>query len=182
MSGKMAGKNPTRHKKIRLTKKQLALAEAAVENPDATLAEIGRKAGYEGDDMAAATSAHRALKSANVREKFRALMAKRPKLQHEALLKKLEEGLEATATKFFAHEGKVCDQEEVIDFPTRHSYLTLAAKLGDIATPEKVELSGAGGADLMPQQEKLPPLTKEALMALIALPEPKEGGAAGKPA
>lgn len=182
MGGKVAGKNATRRAKVRITKKQAALVKAAVADPDATLAEIGRKAGYEGDDTCTSTSAARALKSANVQETFRAAMAKRKKLSHEALLKKLEEGLEATTTKLFAHEGHIVDQEELVDYQTRGTYLALAAKLNG-ASAERVEMTGAGGKDLIPAAEPLPPLTREQLMALIALPDPKEeGGAAGKPA
>jgi hypothetical protein len=50
------------------------------------------------------------------------------------LTKKLKEGLDAKETKFFAHEGVVQDQRDVIDFNTRHRYLETAHKLrGDLA-------------------------------------------------
>lgn len=177
MGGKPAGDNATRKSKVRITKKQAALVKAAVADPNATLAEIGRKAGYKGDDNSASAAASRALKSANVVDAFRAAMDKRPKLQHAALLKKLEEGLEATATKFFAHEGHVVDQEETTDFQARHSYLTLAAKLRGLGA-DKVELTGAGGKDLIPQPQiiAVPQLTKEQLLALIAAPDGPIGG------
>lgn len=185
MSGKIAGKNPTR-RPATMTKKQRALVKAKIANPDATLVEAGRKAGYEGDDASVAVSASRALKSANVQERFREAMERRKKLSDEALLVKLEEGLGATTTKFFAHEGHVVDQEDCIDYSTRGTYLALATKLKGVAA-DKVELTGAGGKDLVPAQVVLPPLSKEALLALINMRDEAVGGTkaegeAGKPA
>ena len=168
MSGKIAGKNATR-RTSKITKKQRALVAAKLANPDSTLAEAGRKAGYKGSDTAVSVSASRALKSANVRERFLAAMEGRKKLSDEALLEKLEEGLEARVTKFFSHEGRVVDQEDCIDFPTRGSYLTLAAKLKGLEV-NKTEVTGAGGAALIPDASPaIAELSKEQLLSLIAL-------------
>jgi len=181
MSGKPAGKNKTR-KAQALTKKQLALVRVKVNNPDMPLGKAGRKAGYLGKSDAAVESvACRTLKLPTVRERFQQLMAKRKKLQHASLLKKMEEGLDATTTKFFAHEGEIQDQAEVVDYATRHSYLALVAKLGGLEE-NKLELTGAGGKDLIPLAapvEALPQLSKEQLLALLALEteEPPVGGA-----
>lgn len=179
MGGKIAGKNKTRNSKIRLTDKQAALAKAAIADPNATLLKIGRRAGYEGNDAAVASAAHKAMKSANVQETFRAAMAKHPKLQHSALLKKLAEGLEAKTTKFFAHEGRVIDQEECDDYATRATYLTLATRLQGLQA-DRLELTGAGGKDLVPAAAQLPPMTKEQLLALLALPDEPLGGTDNK--
>ena len=180
MSGQPAGKNKKR-KAQALTRRQLALVKAKVADPDLKLSKAGRKAGYRGDDNIVSSVACRTLKLPTVRERFQQLMAKRKKLQHASLLKKMEEGLDATTTKFFAHEGEIQDQAEVVDYATRHSYLALVAKLGGLEE-NKLELTGAGGKDLIPPaapSEALPQLSKEQLLALLALEteEPPVGGA-----
>lgn len=112
----------------RLTPRQRKLLRAIIEKPDATLEEIGRQAGYAGRQHVA-----RALKSPNVQAAFRDLMDTCPQLERKALAQKLAEGLDATMTKFFAHEGKVRDKRVCVDFLTRHKYLELALRLnGDL--------------------------------------------------
>jgi hypothetical protein len=168
MSGKIAGKNKTR-RSPKLTRRQLGVVKAKLANPDISMADAARKAGYSTSSEAALASAgSKAMKSANVRERFLAAMEGRKKLSDEALLEKLEEGLEARVTKFFSHEGRVVDQEDCIDFPTRGSYLTLAAKLKGLEV-NKTEVTGAGGAALIPDSSPaVAALTKEDLLRLIA--------------
>ncbi len=47
----------------------------------------------------------------------------------DALALKLHDGLNATRTHFFAHEGQVISEREVIDFKTRATYLDIAYRL-----------------------------------------------------
>lgn len=114
-------------------------------HPDATLKEIGTACGLTPSDPAQGAS--KILKSETVQQRMAALMEKRPSLQDEALLIKMEEGLQAQETKFFAHEGEVQDERTVTDFPTRRGYLELALKLKG-AMREQRELSGPGGGPI----------------------------------
>jgi len=137
----------------RLTKKQAKLARERVKNPDATLSELSQRSAYHDKATAA-----RELKKPHVQERIKDLMDARPALKDDALLKKLEEGLEAGKTEFFPHEvttgfEKVLDAEgkeildskgkpklravktleivtrDCIDYPTRHRYLDTALDL-----------------------------------------------------
>lgn len=100
-------------------------------------------------------------------------MDRRAKLKDDALLDKLEEGLEAKKVHFFAHEGEVRDERESLDHGTRFSYLGLAMKLKghDIS---KTEVTGAGGAPLIPPQQGpdlsfLKQLTKDDLRIFLGI-------------
>lgn len=48
----------------------------------------------------------------------------------ERIAKVLMEGIGATETKFFAHEGKVEDSREVVAWSERRQYAELAAEYG----------------------------------------------------
>lgn len=112
---------PNKHTPMSVRRKQARLARERVKDPDATLRELAQRADYS--DSA---NVSRSLKLPAVKQKVAELMDARPKLRDEALFKKLEEGLDAKTTKFFAHEGTVVDERETIDFPTRHKYLETA--------------------------------------------------------
>jgi hypothetical protein len=45
------------------------------------------------------------------------------------LAEKLKDGLAAEETKFFAHEGRVADERDVVAWGPRHAYLRTALKL-----------------------------------------------------
>lgn len=114
----------------KLTRKQERLARAVVRDPQAPLSEIGRKSGYSGDsNQAVAGSAWRTLQIPHVKARIRELMELNPKLHLVELTKRLEEGLGAKETKFFAHEGVVTDKRETVDYGTRHRYLETALEL-----------------------------------------------------
>jgi phage terminase small subunit len=79
---------------------------------------------------------------------IQALMEKRG-LTDDYLLAKLEEELNAEETKFFQHEGIVCDERTVVAHGSRLDALDKAFKLKGSYAPTKGELSGLGGAPLL---------------------------------
>ncbi len=167
-------------RKQRVSPKVRALIGELLDDPDITLKEAGEKAGWPNNS---ASNAYQALRSPSARELFRREMEKRPGLRHSALAEKLEQGLAATTTKLFAHEGQIVDERELVDFGARATYLTLAAKLADLDPASRTELTGAGGAPLVTQQNivVLPQLTVEQLLALLNIPEPPDAPAAPFP-
>ena len=116
----MAGKPGAK----RVSKKMAALARARVKNPEATLGELAEETGYSNQ-----TSVWRALNTDTVKARIRALLEASPKTKVKALLRKLEQGLEAKETKFFQHEGDVTETRETVDYATRHRYLETALEL-----------------------------------------------------
>ena len=58
------------------------------------------------------------------------------------LAKKLKEELESHETKFFAHQGEVIQQEDVINWATRQKARQDAHKLRGDYPAEKVDLDG----------------------------------------
>ena len=78
---------------------------------------------------------------------IRDLMEKRG-LTDDLLLKKLEEELNAEETKFFQHEGIVCDERNVIAHGPRLDALDKAFKLKGSYAPTKGELTGKDGRPL----------------------------------
>lgn len=50
-------------------------------------------------------------------------------LTDAVLARKLKEGANAKEIKYFAHEGEVTDEREVIDHNTRHRYVTTALEV-----------------------------------------------------
>lgn len=131
----MAGKKAKDGASYPITRRQRAIARAKVKNPDATLKELAEAAGYNNESAAWA-----ALRSDKVKARIRLLLESSPKLKVAALTKKLADGLEATETKFFQHEGEVTDEREVVDFGTRHRYLETALELH--GAREKPEAGG----------------------------------------
>jgi len=174
---------PATLKKPRLTVKQRAAVMAALKNPDLTLQQIGEKAGYgehshspEARAKAQKVGADTALRSPNTRAAFLEAFAANPGLSNSRLAKVLEEGLSAEVVKPFAHEGHVVDEKTYIDYPTRASYLALAARLGGIEPPKQMDVGGVKGspieievrdADIKDAVAKAG-FTKEELIALLA--------------
>ena len=109
----------------RLTRKQERLARARVKNPNATLAEIGIKAGY----VSAKNSTWRDINKPHVKARIRELLEASPATSIIGLHKKIKEGLNATETKFFQLEGHVTETHDCIDYGTRHKYLSTALEL-----------------------------------------------------
>lgn len=119
---------PMKPKKPKMTPKQKKLLKVTMLDPDATLEDRGRQAGYSGRKQA-----WRAMKSPavlNALEQCREIMKEREKLSLGALLNKVEEGLEATSIKSLKVEGtKFAVESEVKDFGVRHKYLETALEL-----------------------------------------------------
>ena len=118
------GARPGSKPKRAISKQANRLARARVKHPDATLKELAAETGYKGADTVC-----RALNSDAVKARIRELLEASPKLRVAALTKRLAEGLAATETKFFQHEGEVTDEREVVDYGTRHRYLETALEL-----------------------------------------------------
>jgi hypothetical protein len=76
-------------------------------------------------------------------------MERHPSLNRLALLGKLAEGLNAEKVERFAKDGLVKTTKTDIDFRTRGFYLALACEING-ARSQKVELTGAQGAPLVP--------------------------------
>jgi len=123
----------------RLSVKQKALVEFLLDNPNATLADAGRAAGFEGKHPEQA--AHGALKSVSVQETMAAMMEADPLLNNTALLEKLKEGLSAKKKTYSSHEGIITDSREDDDFGTRKEYLKLGLQVKG-ALINKQEISG----------------------------------------
>jgi hypothetical protein len=68
------------------------------------------------------------IETPDVRKAFRELMM--VACPAEKLAKRIQEGLDATETKLFAHDGKVADQREVPHYAERRQYAELAVKYG----------------------------------------------------
>lgn len=117
------------------------MIEARLEDPNATLEDIGIQAGYSGTTPR--QKAHRALKSEDVQKTLREEMEADPALCRKARLKKLREGLRASKTSYFQFNGNVTDQRRSVDYPTRKSYLELADKLcGDLTDKHEIVFDG----------------------------------------
>ncbi len=138
----------------RVTRQQDRLARARVKNPSATLVELGEKAGYS-----SASHVHRALQKPHVKDQIRELMNSNKNLRLGSLLKKLEEGLEATDLRSVRLEDSSLKAEvEIPDMAVRHKYLQDALKLhGALSNDEQQQnvgpinlaiILGGGGSEL----------------------------------
>lgn len=167
-------RKPKKPRKQIVNERTRKLIGALLDDPDLTLKAAGEKAGYTKDP---AQRAYHALKSPSAQELFRREMEKRPALRPSALADKLAQGLDATVTKFFAHEGEVVDERECVDFGARHSYLSLAAKLAGIDPTNKIDITTNGKEISSPATQQiavLHQLTKEQLLALLGVVEPAD--------
>ena len=126
----------------RLTPQQKKLVRAVVLEPNASLSDLGVKAGYSSPQHV-----HRALKAPGVvsaREKVQGLMEEREKLSLGALLSKIEDGLEATEIRGVKLDGTdIKVSTEVKDFYARHKYLETALELHG-AINEKTNVAPSG--------------------------------------
>jgi len=82
------------------------------------------------------------IETRDVREAFTRLV--REMVPAEQIAKTIAEGMAATETKFFAHEGIVQDHREVPAWSERRQYAELAAAYGGYQTRDKEERSGGG--------------------------------------
>lgn len=156
-----------RPRRKRLTPNQRAVLKYVIAHPDATLDEIGRACNLSPSHPAG--GAHGVLKSENVQQRLAALMDKRPALQDEALLIKLEEGLDSKRIDHVVSQrsGEVHTFEDK-DMPTRRQYLDLACRLKG-ALKNQHEVSGPNGGPIPSSSSTIPAvtaLTKEQLIAL----------------
>lgn len=135
--------------------------------PDATLREIGTKAGIKPKD--AASVAGRILRKESIQERYQVLMARTPGLGDQEILNAIAAGIQATKIERFADKGRVKTEKVDIDFPTRKGYLDLAVRLNGAMTT-KMEVSGKDGAPLIPDpiMKALEGMDEESLTALLA--------------
>ena len=88
------------------------------------------------------------IETRDVRETFARLV--REIVPPEFIAKAIADGMAATETKFFSHEGVVQDQREVPAWSERRQYAELAAEYGGYKAPTKGDQgSGAGGVILI---------------------------------
>lgn len=118
-------------------------------------ARAARDAGYS-----ATTADHAEREIASrpaVQEEFKRVLEKAG-LTQKKLATRLSEGMNAKETKFFAHQGKVIDKRNVVDFGTRLNYATVGLKLhgllidrheitGQLSLAEILAASFGGGED-----------------------------------
>jgi len=109
---------PKRKRKLTLMQRKLAKAAAQTGN----ISEAGRLAGYSH-----ATAAHRAMKA--IEPKLVGIMEKHGLTDTFLVEKCLRPGLEAMETKFFAHEGEVVTERDVVAWEPRKAFLDMAFKL-----------------------------------------------------
>ena len=91
--------------------------------------EAVKRAGYQvKDDHVAAEIGYENLRKPEIHRAVQALLESY-NLNADAMGLKLFEGLNATRTHFFAHEGQVISEREVVDFKSRAVYLDMAYRL-----------------------------------------------------
>ena len=83
----------------------------------------------------------------DVQAAFSALV--REAVPPEHIAKAIAEGISAKETKFFAHEGKVQDQRDVVAWSERRQYAQLAAEYGGYYAPDKGDQVQGGGVILL---------------------------------
>jgi len=81
-----------------------------------------------GFSKAMARNAAAKIETADVRTAFRELM--QAVAPAHKIAQRIAEGLDATETKFFQHEGMVTDSREAVAWSERRQYAELAAKYG----------------------------------------------------
>ena len=119
--------NPKKRRR-RLTLMQKKLLKATILEPDASLERRGLQSGYT-----CRQHVHRAMNSPAIQDalsKLRGLMEQRERLSLEALLIKLEEGLDATKVFFLKINGsKFRINSTVADHKVRRNFLKAALGL-----------------------------------------------------
>ena len=75
------------------------------------------------------------IESPRVKAAFAQLL--RRHIPAHVLAKRVAEGVNATETKFFAHEGRVVDQREVVAWGPRKAFAEIAAEWGGYVEKDK---------------------------------------------
>ena len=88
----------------------------------------------------------------------------------EQIARIIAEGMAATETKFFSHEGVIQDEREVPAWSERRQYAELAAEYGGYHKPAKDDQGhGAGGVILiLPSQPQATPIAGTVIDAASA--------------
>lgn len=60
----------------------------------------------------------------------------------------LSGGLQATETKFFAHQGQIVTERETVSWAIRQKYLEMALRVKGLFSAEKLELTGKDGGPI----------------------------------
>jgi hypothetical protein len=87
------------------------------------------------------------IETKDVREIFARFI--REMIPPEVVARTIAEGLVATETKFFSHEGVVQDQREVADWSERRQYAELAAEYGGYHQPAKDDRGQGDGGPIL---------------------------------
>lgn len=141
--GHMAPADP-----LALPERKRRYVEARVEGKSKRQASVA--AGY-----AVNTPAKRIEAQPDVRQAFAALI--RETIPPEQIAKAIAEGISAKETKFFAHEGKVQDERQVVAWSERRQYAQLATEYGGYHVPDKDDREQGGGVILiLPRPAGLP--------------------------
>ena len=106
--------------KHRLTPHQRRVVEAKIRRPEASLREIGTRAGYTHSPR---QHAYAALRTPHVQTRLAELMEKHPRqeLKFERLLHTLADGLGATEIKVFQDKGRIIESPPYVDHDARHA-------------------------------------------------------------
>src|SRR5215813_10758283 len=113
-----------------LTEKQRKYVENRAQGMNKKAAALA--AGYS---AATATIPGQAIEKEDVKRAFE--LAMRRHCPAERVAKRIAQGLNAKATKFFAKDGYVTEAREVIDWSERRQYAALAAELAGYHVPVK---------------------------------------------
>jgi len=121
------------------------------------------------------------IETSDVREAFALLI--REMIPPEQIAKAIVEGMTATETKFFSHEGVVQDQRQVPAWSERRQYAELAAEYGGYHKPSKGDQGQGGGGVILilPGRSQPMPISATVIEAapaggrpILRLPEQKE--------
>lgn len=110
----------------RLTRRQNKLLRALCDPEVKSMAEAGRVAGYSPHGVAGIVAKSSSIQSAL--SNFLQVLEKSG-VTDTYIAESIRDGLKATETKFFQHEGAITDTAEVIDYATRHRYIETALRL-----------------------------------------------------
>jgi len=92
-------------------------------------------------------------------EKLQGHLNNRPKVKGDYLKKlacRIDQGVDAKETKLFAHQGKVRDKVNLIDFRTRGFYTKLAIDIFGASAPKEHRVEGKGGGPVLVIHERDP--------------------------
>jgi len=121
------------------------------------------------------------IETRDVREAFARLV--REMVPPEQIAKTIADGMAATETKFFSHEGVVQDEREVPAWSERRQYAELAAELGGYHTRDSKEERGGGGVIIILPDPDPEPENRTVVAAaaeqrppgpIVILPDPEE--------